>query len=310
MKRMACFLCLFSLWPHLLLADEATDVESMRREIERLKAENSALKGRLEEEGVLAGGESGDAASALKEDYFSRTEIQLLATFGRESNRTPRSPDDDTFITTLEHFSTWKYGSNFFFVDIAGDQGFSFYDNGNIGIYLEYYPTLSSDAIFDIDYEKVSWGALKDIQAIGGFNWGRSNQGFDFGRVWLGGAQFDWNVPYFSVFSTQIMYRDELNFEPTWQFTWVFESPHKIGEVDFLARGFLDIYERNEESGLPGDSLVVIFDPQTLISLGWIDSTLENLWVGVEWEYTHDFGKRGLNTGSDFAISPMVRWKF
>ena len=78
----------------------------------------------------------------------------------------PASPAGFQNILTLQHASGWKYGENFFFVDMKCCEG----ANANRNVYLKWNPFLNLGAITGRDY---SWGPIKGIGPLGGLNWGR-----------------------------------------------------------------------------------------------------------------------------------------
>ncbi len=74
---------------------------------------------------------------------FSDTELQALFMFGPQ-----RLVDDGSIgapILTFQHFSTFRWGSNFFFLDVEGQRAnpnWHFWDE-KFGLYFEYAPELS-----------------------------------------------------------------------------------------------------------------------------------------------------------------------
>ena len=72
---------------------------------------------------------------AAAQEGISVTDAQLLATFGAAGE------DEARWTATLQHFSTWRHGSNFFFLDVTDEPGLDFFE-GRPGLYLEYAPVL------------------------------------------------------------------------------------------------------------------------------------------------------------------------
>src|SRR5919201_6210421 len=66
---------------------------------------------------------------------ISVTEAQILAT----TNEGEQPP---YWVITFQHFSTWSYGSNFFFLDVSGGDHLEFFRR-EVGLYFEFAPVIS-----------------------------------------------------------------------------------------------------------------------------------------------------------------------
>ena len=75
----------------------------------------------------------------LAEDFFSQTELQIHADLDRQP------VDSAIWTATLEHFSEWSYGDNFFFLDIEGKEDL---ETEAETLYFEYAPRVSLDRVF------------------------------------------------------------------------------------------------------------------------------------------------------------------
>jgi hypothetical protein len=234
-------------------------------------------------------------------DQISTTEVQVLSTI-HEPDQLP------IWVTTLQHFSTWSHGSNSFFLDVSGGQNLDFYKS-QTGLYLEYAPVFNLTGWILPTPSKGS--AIKSIGLSPQLNYGRTPSGEDINRVFLEGPDVLWNVPKFEVFETQFLARQELNFQPSWQFTWVYTIPLRVKKADFLIWGFMDIWrrvgipERGTQSGK-----VLLAQPQFLYDLGSGSHKLKGLYVGFELEPSHDYPISQVHKGWNFAWSPMIRWVF
>ena len=143
--------------------------------------------------GALVGMAAGAALAAEDEaaapSYFSNTELQVLwnDNFKLRSN----APDETSVVfLTLDHFSTWKYGDNYFFVDFGLDlNGNGNYDD-KTSLYSEYFPSLS---LSKITGESISVGPIVDVSAT--FSVHVDGDGF---LAVLPGARLNFAVPGFN----------------------------------------------------------------------------------------------------------------
>ncbi len=98
-------------------------------------------------------------------------------------------------ILTIQQAAAWSLGESFFFIDYLDDNrpdGFN-----DVELYGEWYPTLS---LSRISRRQVGAGPLRDVQLIGGINFGGDADFFKY----LPGARLSWNVPGFVFFNTDI----------------------------------------------------------------------------------------------------------
>lgn len=226
------------------------------------------------------------------------TEAQLLTTFS-ESEGSPY------LVLTLQHFSTFRYGSNFFFADVSGGPELEAFRE-QLGVYLEYAPVLSLGRLGVITPGAGS--VLRDVGVTAQLNGGWTASGFPIDRVFLEGVELAWNVPRFAVFNTQLLARQEENFDPSWQLTWVYTLPFSVAGVGGQVAGFLDLWRRTGDE--VASSTVLLAQPQILFNAGTPEPGRSFLQLGVELEPSHDFPAAAVRPGWNFAVSPMVRWVF
>ena len=233
-----------------------------------------------------------------EEEYprISVTEGHLLAYFTEAEN----SP---VLVGTLQHFSVWRYGSNFFFADVSGGSELAVRDI-DLGVYLEYAPVLSLQRVGLLP---APGGPLRDIGATVQVNGGWTAGGTPIDRVFLEGVELAWSVPGFAVFNTQLLARQERGYHPSWQATWVYDVPFRLGPAVGQVAGFMDVWRR---TGRGEPSTVLVAQPQILVTLGSPEPGQSFFQVGVELEPSHDFPVREARRGWNLGISPLVRWVF
>jgi hypothetical protein len=245
---------------------------------------------------VLLASPAVPAAAQEASARVSVTEGHLLAYFN-ESDASP------ALVGTLQHFSLWRYGSNFFFADISGGPDLEVSDT-DLGVYVEYAPVLSLQRVGLLP---VMDGPLRDIGATVQVNGGWTPAGGAINRVFLEGVELAWSVPGFAVFNTQLLARQERGYHGSWQATWVYDVPFRLGPAAGQIAGFADVWRR---TGGGEASTVMLAQPQVLVTLGSPEPGQSFVQVGVELEPSHDFPARAVREGWNLAVSPVIRWVF
>jgi hypothetical protein len=238
------------------------------------------------------------AASAQEAPRISVTEAHLLTTFNAPGI------DEPYWVLTLQHFSTWRYGSNFFFVDLVDSPDLNFF-MGEPGLYLEYAPVLSLGRLGLLPLP--AGGVLRDAgvtaQINAGWTVGSETGAFPINRVFLGGVELAWGLPGFAVLNTQLLTRQERSYDRGWQVTGVYTLPVPLGRATGVVTGFVDLWSRS--GGPEGESYTVLLaQPQLLVGIR------PNLQIGVELEPSRNFPNTFVSEGWNLAFSPMVRWVF
>ncbi|GAV20887.1 nucleoside-specific channel-forming protein, Tsx [Mariprofundus micogutta] len=221
---------------------------------------------------------------------FSSTNLQLLYGSSFNDNYYGNNTSDGKMTTlTLEHFSTWAYGDNYFFVDFLSGNFLDFTgapSGSKSRIYSEWAPRLSLSAITGHD---LSAGMIKDLFIAAQLN--RDGEGFHAEMIGLG---VDCSMPGFNVLSLHAYLRkDNLN-RKTWQSTGVWNIP--LGEwLSF--EGFIDLY------GTDNNGMELHTQPQLLVNIGKLTAEdFDNLSVGLEYYYHHNS-----NLDSS-ALQGMLKW--
>ena len=230
------------------------------------------------------------AAFPTPSHAFSTTNLQLLYGSNFHDNYYGNNTSNGNMTTlTLEHFSTWSYGDNYFFGDfLAGDfLNFAGMPTGDQSrIYAEWAPRLSLSAISGHD---LAVGIFKDFFIAGQLN--RDGEGFHAELIGLG---TDIAMPGFNLLSTHLYLRKDNFNRKTWQITTVWSIP--LGRWLSL-EGFIDLY------GSDNNGLEISSQPQLLVNLGKLTGQdFDRLLVGVEWYYHHN---RNLNSHVPQA---MLKW--
>ena len=260
---------------------------------------------------VLALGALG-AVPADAKDYFHNTEIQMHADFARDlgfKDANGETIESDILTATFLHYSEWKYGDNFAFLDIEGKDGYKLDP-------AQYYGEVATRISFD----KVILGPDKGSNLLGSFlketylkleyNGGSPVGGFDYiDDALLFGVSFDLGLgqPNFGYSNISFMVKDytavdeKENSETTWQVTYVWGQPFSIGSMNFDFQGFMDVWEYSNQ-------IVVLTEPQFRLKLDSFvgkGNFLSDSAIGKELEistklYSQDNG--------DLLFNPTVFW--
>ena len=226
---------------------------------------------------------------AEEKSYFSSTELQLHADFDRQPL------GSDIWTVTVEHFSEWKYGDNYFFLDIEGKPDFK--TEADI-LYFEYAPRFSLDNLFD---KKLLPGKrLGELYATVQYN--DSDRDF-INQVWLYGVSIDFSgQPNYGFSNLQFLIREEETQATSYQITFAWGQLFSLGNWQFAFNGFADYWQND-------GGHVFLAEPQLRLLLSNFvgeDHFLANTVVGTEIEISRDFF--GKNYG--WEINPTIFFSF
>ncbi len=209
---------------------------------------------------------------ALAEDFFSQTELQLHA----EVDRQPIN--SAVWTATVEHFSEWSYGDNFFFLDIEGQEDLKT-EAGTL--YFEYAPRISLDRVFE--KKILPFGFLGETYVTVQYN--DSDQSF-INQVWLYGVSFDFNFqPNYGYSNLHLLVRDEETHDLSYQITFAWGQPFKVAGIDCEFKGFADFWENDATE-------VLLVEPQLRLKLSSFvadNHILSKAAIGTELEISNNF---------------------
>ena len=207
----------------------------------------------------------------MAEGFSSTSLIYMYGNSFEEVADVDTIPDGDLHTITLEHFSTWKYGANFFFVDMTkanyGNNGFAGKRDSN-KVYAEWAPRLSLSAMTG---NNLSFSFINDVHLAG-----QLNRGEDFNAELAGvGAMLD--VPSFNFVEFNVYARDDNFNDKTSQLTVAWNATYNIG-FPLVFEGFVDYFGVDDGS-------TVIFQPRLLLDSKYFRKELDGLQVGIEYYY-------------------------
>jgi hypothetical protein len=244
--------------------------------------------------------------------YFNKTEIQMHMDFGRDKgfyDANGEAIKTDIWTATINHVSEWKYGDNFFFIDIEGKDDYRFEP-------AQYYGEFATR----ISMDKIIKGPEEGTNLLGSFlqetyikleyNGGTPADGYDYiDDAVLAGISFDLNFgqPNFGFSNISFLYKSYTaidnhdDSDNTWQVTYVWGQPFSIGSLNFRFEGFLDIWEYNSE-------VVVLTEPQIRLKLDSFvgeGNFLSDSSIGMEFELSNRFFDQD---DTSWYINPTVFW--
>ena len=266
------------------------------------------------------------AATPTHAADWSETEILLNHGTKFREPFNPFNPGDgkigavnDTDVTktylTLQHASGYKYGRNFFFVDLIKSEENDPQNGGSYGeVYSEGY---SSFSFSKISGANLSVGPIADVNLTLGYNFGAKNNGAN-PRIFLVGPTIDFKVPGFIFFNVDVLaYIDHSRFsgakpgelqidDTTYQITPVWLSKFNLGPTKWVFTGHVDFIGKRcfseNFSFLPaggkcaGRSSEILAQPELRLDIGDFAGKPDTVFLGVKWNYWRNkFGYDGLN---------------
>ena len=217
---------------------------------------------------------------------WSSTNIQYLKGTSYELG------DDDRSIITLEHVNGWKYGDNFFFVDITNPDREG--DATVTEFYGEISPRFSLSAMSGKD---MKMGVMKDFLITTTLEVG---QGF---HNYLYGLAVDLDLPSFKVFQINWYIRNEITAQTDLgqQVTLVWLLPFDMGSTSWVFEGFFDY-----AYGLDPAEDNIITGPRLLLDVGKFFDAPGTLQAGVEYQIWRN--KFGIDGVDEDVAQAMVKW--
>lgn len=228
------------------------------------------------------------AASQAAE--WSTTNVQLLHGEGYELG------DNSMAIMTLEHANGWKYGDNFFFLDVSNpvSEGTSYY--------AEFSPRLSLGKLSGKD---MSFGIVKDVLVAGTLEMGEDL------RAYLLGIGLALDLPKFAFADINLYYRES---ERDWlaeqtdagaQVTVDWLLPIQLGGQKLAFEGFVD-YAWGEKGGSAPKADNLVAGPRLLIDVGNWFGAPGTLQAGVEYQVWRS--KYGVEGFDEDIPQAMIKW--
>ncbi|MCR6654044.1 MAG: hypothetical protein NVV73_22335 [Cellvibrionaceae bacterium] len=221
---------------------------------------------------------------------WSSTNVQYL--YGDRYTDVGTNTEVSASIITLEHVNGWKYGDNFYFVDITNpDRGAS---KLGTGYYGELSPRLSFGKITGKD---LSFGIVKDVLIT---TTAEIGSGF---HNYLYGVAIDLDIPKTPVAQINTYVRNEIGpgKVPGYQVTLVWLTPFNIGNLSFAFEGFFD-YAFDQDHAEDN----IITAPRLLLDLGKTWGVEGVLQAGIEYQiWRNKFGIDGID---EDVPQFMLKW--
>ena len=235
---------------------------------------------------------------AQAEMFWSDNSITLLhsADYYDVAHALGFTDDKDMEMTTmtLEHVSGHNWGDVFFFMDRHQGKG-SHADFDET--YSELSPRISLNSVCDTKHE---FGPIKDVLLAATYESNSHDNGAQ--DNYLYGVGFDWEVPGFAYFKTNVYYANNENVENDVQLTVVYGVPFKLGEVGMMFDGYIDWSSAEEDHASDFH-----FNPQLKADVSsFVGFTKSKLEAGIEYSYWNN--KFGIaSDDAESAVSAIVK---
>lgn len=209
---------------------------------------------------------------------FATTNVQALQGWDfQDSLLGYDTPSGKMTTLTVNHFSTWKYGDNFAFVDLYRGE----FGGGESTVYAEWHPRIFVNRLLGMQGPVL--GVFKDFGLAF-----EVNQGPGF-YAYLAGVGGDLALPIPGVVGVNIFYRYDSVQIPgndirnhTWQLSPYWTVNFAIAKANFVFAGFIDVSGSQDN-----EKVDVMAQPQLLVDvLGLAGGPKGKLLAGVEW-YLH-----------------------
>ncbi|MNO85350.1 hypothetical protein D3C76_767220 [compost metagenome] len=271
---------------------------------------------------ILAAGFQADAAIAEDGKFFEWTSNTIGFRYG-EHFTNPNNPDDiSKRIYSFSHADGYRYGSNFFNVDVFlsdSNDPRKGTDHGGSEVYAVYRHQLYASRVFDLP---LGTGLVKDHALTFGFDASRNNNlASAKKRALVIGPTMKFNGA--AVLDLSVLYYREKNhsgipgakhpdhtFDGTYMFNLTWLKPFQVSDHAAKFQGFVNHVGEKGEDYFDKDTA-----PETLMRTSLMFATFPgaktkpNLWLGVGYEYWHNkFGVDG-GTGSRTS-TPTVNVEF
>lgn len=226
-----------------------------------------------------------DASKPAAAADWSSTNVQLL--HGNDYAVTDRKAT----IFTFEHANGWKYGDNFFWVDITNPE------SGNTSLYGEFSPRLSIGKMVGKD---LSMGIVKDVMLSGTWEMGEEV------HAYLLGVGLPLKLPGFAFADFNLYWRQSYvdtlpDIDSGAQITIDWLVPFQLGGVKLAFEGFAD-YAWGEDP--KEDNLITA--PRLLVDVGDFFGAPDKLQAGIEYQIWRN--KFGINGADEDVAQIMVKW--
>lgn len=217
----------------------------------------------------------------------------------------------DTTTLTLDHSSAWEYGTNYFFLDIAGVSSGDGEVDRHVELYAEWYPAFS---LSGLSGRKLSAGPVKDLLLITGLNVDSESDVVKY----LPGLRVALDVPGFRYVNADFKAyiddsRGEFTQDNSYEINVSWSYPFNVGLARWSSQGYVEyVGERNIQHRVFGNGKAeswVLSQIQLRLDLGDIlFNTHDQLYTGIEYQYWKN--KLGVKDINESAVQWLLVWRF
>jgi hypothetical protein len=233
---------------------------------------------------------------------FSTTNAQVLYGWGFRDRKFGMDTTTGRMATIrLNHYSTWLYGDNYFFVDmyrgdfVAGQPPLSH-------MYAQWGPRFFVNKLLGVEGNVL--GIFRDFGLAAQVN--QSGNAF---YAYLAGVGGNFALPPRYRLALNLFYRRDRFDGNEWQVSPFWFIPFRIAAVQLVATGFIDIFGSKDLAG--SQSFDFVAQPELRIDvLALFGRQADTLFIGAEW-FVHRFPSGPYGPGRVVSAPELlVQWTF
>jgi len=222
-------------------------------------------------------------------------------------------------IVGLTHVSGYKYGSNFFNVDILKSDKNDPANNSTEGaqeVYVVYNHQLSINKTFGT---KLAFGPVNDIALSTGFDLSAKNTAFapEVAKIIVGptfklgfaGGWMDLTAAYYREHNNNGIVGKPVTFSPAVRLAAAWGFPFNLGPANFKFNGFLNYTGEKGKDGFGAETKPeTLMDAFLMLDVGAFMDKKDTVLVGVGYEYWQNkFGNDHETTAGCTTRAPMIK---
>ncbi len=283
------------------------------------QAKVAATTKRIFKQSVIALLLAGAAGAASAADW---SDAYIGYTYGEKYKEPGNAADVQKDILTLSYVGGYKYGVNFFTLDMLtsdnknpahGSSTGSPSERGAQEVYVVYSNTLS---LSKVTGKPMKFGPIRDIGIQAGFDYNSKNDTFGAGLIkYIAGPKVEFDVPglltlglfYYKENNNNGISGKDVSFDPTYRVATVWSFNFDAG-LPAVFKGFANYTGEKGKDGFGGDTAAETWlDTGLLWDVGSAAGTPKTFYAGVGYQYIKNkFGNQPSLAGSKIS-TPQIK---
>jgi hypothetical protein len=256
---------------------------------------------------------------AAQAQIFQSNSIEYRYGTAFKEPGTANGDDIEKNILNFTHVDGYKYGSNFFSVDLLMSAGNDPANNGSQGaqeVYMVYRHDLSFNKVSNS--KDFAWGPIADMGFHAGGDANSKNTAFGpEKRLIVAGPYIAWAVPtgflttsfnFCKEWNHNGIVGDAVSFDPTFCFESAWSFPFKIAGASLHFNGFFNVVAPKGKDGFGNETKTeVLTRPELMLDVGEFWGKKDLIDVGFAYEYwLNKFGNDHNTVVGSLANTPMA----